>query len=884
MKTALQTHENDTKGARTLLANLAVKRRVGTCPQPVTVGIPFARGHVRAVNELGVTASTGKPLPSQWKALDEWSDGSVKWGLLDVVLPTQEIDGIEVVKIDDGAWASTDFEVLRASATSLDLDIQPWKYSLSKSVWGIQVGPGNTESRGIAQISCALTARDGEVHLPVVENCAIETSGPVRTTVVERGRYGRAGRDPLCEFETRVSFFPGTGVVRIDFTLRNPHAARHPGGLWDLGDEGSFLFRSLGVSVDPIDRAPARFVLKPEIDSSATYETADSCAIYQASSGGSNWHCRNHVNRAGEVVLPFQGYKIAIHSQEIAGLRASPVATLSAGDWAVSAVVSHFWEQFPKRIRFDGRALHMDLFPELDGDLHELQGGEQKTHTVYLQFDSAAMRSPASQLTWAHHPVSLVADPAYSVKTGAFGRLALASQDPLSGIRELIVGAGSGPHSFFSKREAIDEYGWRNFGDVYADHENQYFKGDGPVISHYNNQYDLILGLLTEFARSSDDRFFDLADDLARHVIDIDIYHTKEDRPIYSGGLFWHTDHYVDAHRSTHRTYSRFSPCAKSGMSYGGGPSNEHNYTSGLLLYHYMTGCPNARKSVIGLAEWVLAIDHWEHIALGALVPCYTGCASSTHSSNYHGPGRGAGNSINACLDAFRLTNETRFLEKAEQLIRRCVHPKDDQDALDLLNAEARWSYLVFLQVLGKYLDLKRELGQRDLAYSYARSSLVAYAKWMLRNEVPYFQVLDRVEYPTETWSAHDLRKSVVLDYAAWYGPPEEREAFLDKARFFYAEALKGLERFESRGQSRPVALVLQNAPFRAAFEAAAWDPEPAMDVSQDFGEPTQFEPQRAKFKRLLSSPLGWLRLASIAFAPRRIAQLVRCIRARRLV
>ena len=28
-----------------------------------------------------------------------------------------------------------------------------------------------------------------------------------------------------------------------------------------------------------------------------------------------------------------------------------------------------------------------------------------------------------------------------------------------------------GNDSFFAKREAIDEFGWRNFGDTWADHE-----------------------------------------------------------------------------------------------------------------------------------------------------------------------------------------------------------------------------------------------------------------------------------------------------------------------------------------------------------------------------------------------------------------------------
>ena len=37
----------------------------------------------------------------------------------------------------------------------------------------------------------------------------------------------------------------------------------------------------------------------------------------------------------------------------------------------------------------------------------------------------------------------------------------------------------------------------------------------------------------------------------------------------------------------------------------------------------------------------------------------------------YHGPGRGAGYSIYTLLDAYQLTHAARYLDKAEELIRR---------------------------------------------------------------------------------------------------------------------------------------------------------------------------------------------------------------------
>ena len=42
---------------------------------------------------------------------------------------------------------------------------------------------------------------------------------------------------------------------------------------------------------------------------------------------------------------------------------------------------------------------------------------------------------------------------------------------------------------------------------------------------------------------------------LARHIMDIDLYHTENDKSGYNGGLFWHTVHYRDAGTSNHRTF-----------------------------------------------------------------------------------------------------------------------------------------------------------------------------------------------------------------------------------------------------------------------------------------------------------------------------------------
>ncbi len=135
------------------------------------------------------------------------------------------------------------------------------------------------------------------------------------------------------------------------------------------------------------------------------------------------------------------------------------------------------------------------------------------------------------------------------------------ADDPHGDYLRLVDAAVEGDDTFERKREVIDEYGWRHFGDIYGDHEAVFHKESGagaePLTSHYNNQYDPVAGLGYQFLRSGDHRWRRLMRELAAHVIDIDVYHTDRDKSAYNHGLFWHTFHYVDADTGTHRSYPK---------------------------------------------------------------------------------------------------------------------------------------------------------------------------------------------------------------------------------------------------------------------------------------------------------------------------------------
>jgi hypothetical protein len=506
---------------------------------------------------------------------------------------------------------------------------------------------------------------------------------------------------------------------------------------------------------------------------------------------------------------------------------------------------------FPKAIEIQGNELIFRLFPRQHDDLFELQGGEQKTQTIFLSFEDG--RKDISYLQWVHSPLVPRCRAEWYPASKVFSYFV--SQDEPAGAESdrLIETAVNSENTFFDRVETMDEYGWRNFGDLFADHETEYYKGSGSLISHYNNQYDVIYGALIRYLRSGDRRWYSIADRLVRHVIDIDIYHTDKDKAAYNGGMFWHTMHYTTAYTSTHRCYSKEALKDKNAVyRASGGPSNEHNYTSGLLYYYYMTGNPQAKEAVLSLAEWVINMDDGAKTIFGLFNKSNTGLSTKTADFSYHGPGRGAGNSINALIDAHCLTGEGRYLSEAEKLIKRCIHPDDDISARGLSEPEKRWSYAVFLQVLGKYLDRKVSLDQRDDTYCYAKESLLHYARWMLDNEYVYLERPEKLEYPTETWAAQEMRKTNALLYAAKHSDGILRESFLKKAEYFYEASIKRLLSFKTSVHTRPIAILLSCGSMYAYFKKNIDERAGEAPNEYDFKSPRKFIPQRIKIRRSL--------------------------------
>ena len=208
-----------------------------------------------------------------------------------------------------------------------------------------------------------LTDPEGREFEPKISDITMEAQGPIRATLKVMGTMCN-DTTALVNFFSRLTFYAGCNFVKLNFTLHNPRAARHPGGLWDLGDEGSIFFKDLSFHTTLDVAFPITTRWNAQLNEPFTREDCRELEIYQDSSGGPNWRCHNHANRFGEVMHSFQGFRVKVDGVNIReGKRATPIIGIESNGKGLAGVVEGFWQNIPNR--FDDQRIKLSFFRNL---------------------------------------------------------------------------------------------------------------------------------------------------------------------------------------------------------------------------------------------------------------------------------------------------------------------------------------------------------------------------------------------------------------------------------------------------------------------------------------------------------------------------------------
>ena len=767
------------------------------------IGVPCERGKWWSTDTIGLLTPFGLIKHYTVEVLSLWHDGSIKWLLVQGFTEVNSDSDLPISLSHMPAAASqvatpiteTADHIIIESSEAPTLEISK-QHFLQLTLHDSKVRP--TLSIDGNSVDLALAACNYELVSSTQGASAVKIS---LTSYIESEQFSGL------KLQSELTYWLHNGALFGSVSIVNSNAASHPAGKWDLGDTASFEIDAFNLEGDTTN--PIKLALSDHGE--IQYLSGDKIEVFQASSGKPNWNCANHVDKNNTVSLPFKGYQVetengsSLHESQC---QASIEYNCNNRNWQLE--LADFWQNFPSSVSISASHFCMSMLGSDSAPTTELQAGEKKT-----RYFSAL---PSDCIT-AHCYLGIH----YTAETQSVPFFE--ESQKRAPLHQLIQAGVSTEHGFETKREEIDEFGWRHFGELYADHE----KAESPdvecFVSHYNNQYDPINGMLYQWVLTQNKAWFDVSDALAKHVSDIDVYHTSKDKPEYSGGLFWHTDHYVQAYTATHRTYSNNQPSdIYEGHAGGGGPGGQHCYTSGLLLHYYLTGNEGSKQALLSICDWIERYYESD----GTLVGWLFGIKNSgleglkNYKTGAYPLDRGTGNYIIALLDKYDLNSCQSDLDKCAHIIFNTVSPLDSFKERNLDNVELTWFYTVFLQAVCRFITVKERIEQNDAAYAHAVKSLLHYARWMARNEYPYLEKPDILEFPNETWTGQDLRKVCVLKFAAKYEESNKQALMDDKANSILDVIETRLSNSPESRTTRVLCLMMQNYTYRGYGNAPA--------------------------------------------------------------
>jgi len=789
----------------------------------VNFGVPIPKAwNITDVSALRLTSAAGKAIGAQFEVLARWGAGldrktaPIKW-LLVGYLESMAAKGSKTVVLDTLGPGPAPSAKIRIDAT------KPGKLFVDTGAARFELNADDrfnlfqqVEVSG-KKLLAPLAPREAVRYLPIgklsivsggkanlkprATKATIERAGPLGAVVRVAGNILDATSRPVLNFSTRMHFTAGRADVRVDFTVENNHPiipTEHgqPGNAHYQGKPNSVYVGDLSLRLRPAGNSAPLSVLTEQ--NTKIVSPKMPVRLHQDSSGLDTWNA--YLGKVGwpkEKALAHprvQSYCTKKGYQITGGGLASPRTGEQALGWMtvfaqgraaprITAAIRDFWQNFPKAISVDPDGkLSISLFPAGEKFRHNFRVGEQKTHSILLDFGLGSVtgaESLRSALAF-NRPLFGSVSPKWFAAAGALGEVPPADikRWPLY---ERYVRVAFEPNPDFDPNRDDPNYGnrtlqqiirrynmfgWQDYGDVPLDYEAF---GDNQA-GQMNLKYWFLYGMLVQSCRSGDRRWMDLARPAAMHLADIDILHIPDTGAVHwaHGAYFGHSQHGEPGNTNPNRNSN--SPSVD--LSYG---------VPDLLLAYCLTGERRFRD---------VAIE------------CLSAMKNMSQFSNFKHPvfQRERANLIFGYMEAYRHTGDARWLKELRMIV---GHTADLSNKQWVTNPAAygkahpgeyvrTFQFNQVVWTLGRYLDFCGEYGMKDdLGVAGA---LTAYADFVIkfamteykpgRAALPYDYVFDRSEKSYLDQNNWALVTADLLAYAYKY---TGKKNYLDTAAKFYA-------------------------------------------------------------------------------------------------
>lgn len=521
----------------------------------------------------------------------------------------------------------------------------------------------------------------------------------MRKTVRISGGITGEGKT-LLACTARVSLFANSAQARVQLSVENPRDPEVREGqplVHSIGSPRSAVFKDLTLQVDC--EAGGEPVLRLEGAGDRSHEASPgSLAVYQDSSGTRNWDRYRGRHPRPQSYVSFKGYRIYNNGgQAGSGNRAAPVLDLSGRAGGAAVAVRDFWQNYPKALRGGTARLEVSLFPDEYAGDYSFRPRERKTHDISCCFHGPGVEPKEARAGAAafQEPLFAAASPSYYLSTGAAGRVTGLFDDPELEAYEALNRAtldGKGA-SLYKAISDAEFYSWQDYGEVPVDYENG---GTGTLNHKYNFDY----GMMLQFMRTGDLRWFRLAEAAGRHIADLDVLHF-DGAPDnwWEGGFFGHS--YYDEESDTNPNRNEGAPHPD--LVFG---------APGLFLLYHMTGNREAYDAAVEISENVkYRFDNSFGRGNGE------GYANAYDYENDCESARPFGCGLLVLVEAYRATGNGRYLDTSGWLIKN-AHLATDPFITSPVPGDRRYVKLftwdLLASSLGRYLDMCAEFGRAD--------------------------------------------------------------------------------------------------------------------------------------------------------------------------
>jgi hypothetical protein len=454
------------------------------------------------------------------------------------------------IVISSGWWTGAKFPVGKGAQKRFETDGSPAGTDFSTLFGNVEEVLVERSGPMMARVYLAATcsAEDGRVFLDVSQS---------------RGKY----RDPSGDFfkvRVRMHAYAGKPFIYMVVSLT------HEGPMDDSPDA---YFGSATLKLRPtgkLDTAEAEGV------SGST--AGGGFALFQHLGAG-----RPNYSVKMSRKKPEPHYRVLVDGREKKkGDRASGSVVAGGAAGKMGFGVRRFHEYAPTAIAVKPDAVSVGLLPDdPEGGVHVLDQGRQRSHEVLLDFSGEA----AAHLAAFQAPRLLaVARPSWYADLEVFGMIAEEATDPAGYPEE--VGKALRRFEQLQKCVVDGEFAENKRGTVFdAMHPGWIDHGDLPWTCDWSNlHYDWTLSMMLHFLRTGKREFFEAADAMAWHRMDIAQNHCMQcgqitPQRMWSRGLTYYEK---DDHRRD-----------------GQGPKATHTWNRGLGYYALLTGNETARRTAL---------------------------------------------------------------------------------------------------------------------------------------------------------------------------------------------------------------------------------------------------------------------------------------------